>query len=414
MIKSITIRDVASYDHEGVTFFNLKKVNFIYGGNGTGKTTLSRVLASEKPTTEFPDCRVEWDGRYREVLVYNQDFKRNSLTEQMPGIFTLGANRKFLYWELQNRYARLRSEIQRKDYDPFAQSEMELALEEELSEQARYSVTPAIDNINHTLDNIGFTGFRIRKTSRNAYTYKIVRHDGHVVGDTLSEGEVTIITFLYYLQMVEGISCSSNPKGKKVLVIDDPISSLDYDALEVVSTLTNKLMVQARYVQSQIDQVILLTHNITFHQSLAVRQPANSACYFKLYKKKGVSCVTAYGTLNPVHGDYEELWLKLREAAESNNSIVMPNLMRRIIETYFVDYGGYDKNKFFAGGYVEHKADRPRVVELTKWADEGSHGVTDNRYFGDAEMHCERFMTDFEQLFTIMGHHAHYNMMMRL
>ncbi len=34
MIKKIVIRDVASYDHEGVTFDNLSKVNFIYGGNG--------------------------------------------------------------------------------------------------------------------------------------------------------------------------------------------------------------------------------------------------------------------------------------------------------------------------------------------------------------------------------------------
>ena len=44
MIKRITIRDVASYDKEGVTFDNLTKVNIIYGGNGTGKTTVSRVL----------------------------------------------------------------------------------------------------------------------------------------------------------------------------------------------------------------------------------------------------------------------------------------------------------------------------------------------------------------------------------
>lgn len=35
MIKKIVLRDIASYDHNGVTFDNLARVNFIYGGNGT-------------------------------------------------------------------------------------------------------------------------------------------------------------------------------------------------------------------------------------------------------------------------------------------------------------------------------------------------------------------------------------------
>ena len=49
MIKKIVIRDVASYDHDGATFENLSKVNFIYGGNGTGKTTVSRVYSRRPP-----------------------------------------------------------------------------------------------------------------------------------------------------------------------------------------------------------------------------------------------------------------------------------------------------------------------------------------------------------------------------
>lgn len=48
MIKKITIRDVASYDHEGIVLDDLRKVNFIYGGNGCGKTTLSRLLDAVK------------------------------------------------------------------------------------------------------------------------------------------------------------------------------------------------------------------------------------------------------------------------------------------------------------------------------------------------------------------------------
>ena len=87
MIKKIVIHDVASYDHEGVIFDNLSKVNFIYGGNGTGKTTISRIL--EHPENH-PNSRLVWDGKPVNILVYNQDFKQRSLRETMPGVFTIG------------------------------------------------------------------------------------------------------------------------------------------------------------------------------------------------------------------------------------------------------------------------------------------------------------------------------------
>ena len=90
MIKKITIRDVASYDHEGCTFEDLQKVNFIYGGNGTGKTTISRVLGEPLREQAYPHCELEWDGTPEQVIVYNKDFRENQLKEYMPGVFTLG------------------------------------------------------------------------------------------------------------------------------------------------------------------------------------------------------------------------------------------------------------------------------------------------------------------------------------
>ena len=90
MIKKITIRDVASYDKEGVVLDDLRKVNFIYGGNGTGKTTIGRVIGSVDCEEEFPKCEVEWEGEEREVYVYNKDFKESNLKESMPGVFSFG------------------------------------------------------------------------------------------------------------------------------------------------------------------------------------------------------------------------------------------------------------------------------------------------------------------------------------
>ena len=44
MIKKIEIKDIASFDYKGIEIDDLKMVNVIYGSNGTGKSTVSKVL----------------------------------------------------------------------------------------------------------------------------------------------------------------------------------------------------------------------------------------------------------------------------------------------------------------------------------------------------------------------------------
>ena len=49
MIKSIKIMNEASFKKE-VMIENLQKVNIIYGANGTGKSTISKVLSLNSAT----------------------------------------------------------------------------------------------------------------------------------------------------------------------------------------------------------------------------------------------------------------------------------------------------------------------------------------------------------------------------
>ena len=95
MINSITIRNVATYDNEGIQINNLKKVNFIYGANGTGKTTISNYLASDikiKEDDRYKECSIEWrNDTPIKTLVYNRKFRElNFGQEKLKGIFTLG------------------------------------------------------------------------------------------------------------------------------------------------------------------------------------------------------------------------------------------------------------------------------------------------------------------------------------
>ncbi|MCC5920595.1 MAG: AAA family ATPase [Cyclobacteriaceae bacterium] len=92
MITSITIKNVASYDPvDGVIIDGLKKVNFIYGANGCGKTTLSNFL--QNPVDgKFANCVANWKNESPiKALVYNNEFrKQNFGNGKLNGVFTLG------------------------------------------------------------------------------------------------------------------------------------------------------------------------------------------------------------------------------------------------------------------------------------------------------------------------------------
>lgn len=92
MINKIIVKNVATYDTEGIVIDKLEKVNYIYGANGCGKTTISTLL-EDTACEKFSDCQVEWDHNLPEkVFVYNKTFREKNFKESsdIAGIFTLG------------------------------------------------------------------------------------------------------------------------------------------------------------------------------------------------------------------------------------------------------------------------------------------------------------------------------------
>jgi len=90
MIESITISDVATFGNTPEQINPLSQFNFFFGSNGTGKTTISRVIADE---TKYPVCNVTWRAGTRlQPLVYNNDFVDRNFSQSagLKGVFTLG------------------------------------------------------------------------------------------------------------------------------------------------------------------------------------------------------------------------------------------------------------------------------------------------------------------------------------
>lgn len=91
MLDSIRLRNVASYDIEGINISNLQAINFIYGANGCGKTTISKF--TDKPNdTSYAQCSLNFKGGIEvRRLVYNKDFRDSNFGKgRIDGVFTLG------------------------------------------------------------------------------------------------------------------------------------------------------------------------------------------------------------------------------------------------------------------------------------------------------------------------------------
>jgi wobble nucleotide-excising tRNase len=91
MIETIHLAGVATYGQEAQSLRDLRPVNYFYGANGSGKTTISRVVA-DPAHADHARCGVVWKGGRRlDALVYNRDFvEQNFGGEDIKGVFTVG------------------------------------------------------------------------------------------------------------------------------------------------------------------------------------------------------------------------------------------------------------------------------------------------------------------------------------
>lgn len=117
------------------------------------------------------------------------------------------------------------------------------------------SIQPTINEINTLLKSYGFLNFEIVPTTEEGF-YQIQREDGTIAETTLSEGEITFITFLYFLQLAKGGVSEDSVNDERILVVDDPISSLDSNVLFVVSTLIKHIIKEIKSETGNIRQLI--------------------------------------------------------------------------------------------------------------------------------------------------------------
>lgn len=300
----------------------------------------------------------------------------------------------------------------------------------------------AIDNINKVIETSGFQGFKLREKQGDNNVYEVIREDG-TVASNLSEGERNFIAFLYFYHLVRGSRNDSEFKDK-IVVIDDPVSSMDSTALFLVSSIVREMvrvcLNNVEYYNDgengdYIKQIFILTHNVYFFKEIIygliskyestsfylIRKQGNVS-NVKLCVRKSLEAPTEQENFSPVQNSYAALWAELNEVT---SSVTVQNVMRRILEYYFMQLCGYDGNDIrdiVLGEKNRHRfikqveGQKPDMTEYHLAESllafiSSSHGIMDGLNYVDDCEDVDAYRRVFKNIFEVLGQDQHYRMM---
>nr|WP_320038138.1 AAA family ATPase [uncultured Bacteroides sp.] len=274
-----------------------------------------------------------------------------------------------------------------------------------ISEQQKQTINveDAIININCGLVDLGINDFEIKNHSKNLY--KLVRGDNQErVFRSLSEGEKMIISFLYFIELCRGKKEVTETGKKKVIVIDDPISSLSHIYVFNVGRLIhNEFLRNEKY-----EQVFLLTHSLYFFYEMTDtnknRRKENQKL-FRLRKNTSGSEILEM-SYEEIQNDYHSYWFVIKD--DKQPAALIANCMRNIIEYFFNFVEKKDLNNVFQKQEMQEN----RFQAFNRYINRESHSLGQN-IFDIKEFNYQDFKDAFAELFKVTGYEEHYKKMIR-
>ena len=315
-------------------------------------------------------------------------------------------------------------------------------LEKKISELNTQTVNTdkAMESINALLKASGFQGFELRKKPRADYVYELVRQkdDGTyevVKGKAMSEGERHFIAFLYFYHEVMGSQSENGEANNKIVVIDDPVSSMDSSALFVIAALTRN-MIELCYnnyrlsvvpQDDYIRQFFCLTHNPYFFREITYNHLKDYECvdFFEIKKDVGnnsniVPCIKEVkgsignGKINysPVKNTYDSLWDEYNTCPDP---VVLMNVVRQILEYYFMQTLGFKSSELreIVTAEIRDREEQAVAAAMINLITSGISGFADNLYFDASAVDPNVIRIVMQKIFEITKQDQHYNMMAR-
>ncbi|ABS47300.1 conserved hypothetical protein [Yersinia pseudotuberculosis IP 31758] len=274
-----------------------------------------------------------------------------------------------------------------------------------------------VDNINFGLEALGINGFKIVIHDAAQDSYRLERPDKESdegIFATLSEGEKTLIAFLYFLETCEGrTSRDEHDVREKLIVIDDPISSLSQNYIFEIASL-----IQQRVIKSHIAaKVIILTHSLFFFQEMLLsaqgKKDGNGLPLgWLLYRvSKSTHSVASFISGNALLNDYQAMWYVLKESSDEQvASVVIPNTMRQILEYYFGFSGKHARLSVTLEKLASERGE-PGFRAFARYINRHSHADARNIKLLETAS-VAHYLAWFERVFVAVEDLEHYELMM--
>lgn len=265
-------------------------------------------------------------------------------------------------------------------------------------------IEKAIESINNQLVWLGLHGFEI-KPFNNKF-YRIVReNESEAEFKSLSEGEKMIISFLYFVELCKGKESETEEVQNKIIVIDDPISSLSHNYIfNVAQLIKNEFFISPNYLQ-----VFILTHSMYFFHELnkiyAGKEKNKSKKLFRIVRTIDKSSSILEMPQNEIMNDYQAYWKILKDHDDGNaHDSIVANAMRNILENFF---GFIDNGKMTES---ISQLDTIKYGAFLRYINRESHSDLTN--ISDfKEIDIKLFKEAFKDIFDKSGHIKHYEKM---
>lgn len=204
------------------------------------------------------------------------------------------------------------------------------------------NVDEAVEAINASLLDLGIDDFKVSKHSEGLY--RVVRAgESQDVFHSLSEGEKMMISFLYFCELCKGKLSAEDTSSKRIVVIDDPISSLSHVFVFNVGQLIRSVFFRGE----RFSQVFVLTHSLYFFYELTDSNHERREKTQKLFRiaKPSSGSIIQEMKYEEIQNDYQAYWSVVNDPAQP--PALIANCIRNIVEYFFNFVRKKDLNNVF-------------------------------------------------------------------
>jgi wobble nucleotide-excising tRNase len=287
--------------------------------------------------------------------------------------------------EAQEKYKSLRDDLASAEKETETRTRLCHRLQScvERTRQQLRSHGLAVEPINKLLASYLGHGDLTLTTLETGYQ---IQRKGEPIDGPLSEGEKTALAICYFLSKLEE---NGRELEETIVVIDDPISSLDTKALNYAFNLLKLALGEAA-------QVIFLTHNLQFMNETKKwlkplsregdKPPTATLLFLEVKLVNGKIRTTMIKSLPKLLRDYDSEYHYLchliflfvnAEADNAHLGYVLPNVLRKVLELFLTfkmpgpeGLGSKLKHEYVRSCGISEA----RINALSRLADTESHG----------------------------------------